>query len=267
MASGPFPAGITPTRRNNLRRRHSNSTGNRPLCHWHDGERLLHSIRSMGLDSNTGQLPTSAVQTLAAGYALLTSGNNDVLVLDGQRCVNWLQHASRPLPGQKSLSSGSAYALLLAFPNAPALPIRRLPVLLSRRISSLFQALVACSSKSQLVRWRRRRSDRHCGFNLHDRDKAEKRLCKLTISRAWEIQPLQSVRPLGNILISAGRSGELLRSLQYRAGYGCPNLQLTQAWKSPVAGPRNLLLRAMHLSVLFKRWPSICHSRSHHCGH
>ena len=36
-----------------------------------------------GLDGNLGNLPTSAVQTLAAGYALLTSGNNDVLVLIG----------------------------------------------------------------------------------------------------------------------------------------------------------------------------------------
>ena len=36
-----------------------------------------------GLDGNAGNLPTNAVQTLAAGYALLTSGNNDVLVLIG----------------------------------------------------------------------------------------------------------------------------------------------------------------------------------------
>ena len=36
-----------------------------------------------GLDGNAGNLPSSAVQTLAAGYALLTSGNNDVLVLIG----------------------------------------------------------------------------------------------------------------------------------------------------------------------------------------
>ena len=36
-----------------------------------------------GLDGNNGQLPSTAVQSLAAGYALLTSGNNDVLVLIG----------------------------------------------------------------------------------------------------------------------------------------------------------------------------------------
>ena len=36
-----------------------------------------------GLDVNPGTSPKSAVQTLAAGYALLTSGNNDVLVLIG----------------------------------------------------------------------------------------------------------------------------------------------------------------------------------------
>jgi hypothetical protein len=36
-----------------------------------------------GLDGNPGNLPSNAVQTLAAGYALLTSGNNDVLVLIG----------------------------------------------------------------------------------------------------------------------------------------------------------------------------------------
>ena len=36
-----------------------------------------------GLDGNNGQLPTSAVQTLSAGYALLTSGNNDVLYVIG----------------------------------------------------------------------------------------------------------------------------------------------------------------------------------------
>ena len=36
-----------------------------------------------GLDGNDGTLPTNAVQSLAAGYALLVSGNNDVLVLIG----------------------------------------------------------------------------------------------------------------------------------------------------------------------------------------
>ena len=36
-----------------------------------------------GLDGNPGNVPSAAVQTLAAGYALLTSGNNDVLVLIG----------------------------------------------------------------------------------------------------------------------------------------------------------------------------------------
>ena len=36
-----------------------------------------------GQDGNLGNVPSSAVQTLAAGYALLTSGNNDVLVLVG----------------------------------------------------------------------------------------------------------------------------------------------------------------------------------------
>jgi len=36
-----------------------------------------------GLDTNDGTSPSTAVQTLAAGYALLTSGHNDVLVLIG----------------------------------------------------------------------------------------------------------------------------------------------------------------------------------------
>jgi hypothetical protein len=36
-----------------------------------------------GLDVNSGLSPKSAVQTLAAGYNLMTSGNNDVLVLEG----------------------------------------------------------------------------------------------------------------------------------------------------------------------------------------
>ena len=36
-----------------------------------------------GQDGNNGSLPTNAVQSLAAGYALLNSGNNDVLVVIG----------------------------------------------------------------------------------------------------------------------------------------------------------------------------------------
>lgn len=36
-----------------------------------------------GLDTNDGSSPAKAVQTLAQGYALLVSGNNDVLVLIG----------------------------------------------------------------------------------------------------------------------------------------------------------------------------------------
>lgn len=36
-----------------------------------------------GLDTNTGLSPSAAVKTLSAGYGLLTSGNNDVLVIVG----------------------------------------------------------------------------------------------------------------------------------------------------------------------------------------
>ncbi len=82
MASGPFPAGLpqlgavtyagATAIQQAIARSATGMTGN-----------VYYLDPVNGLDGNTGQLPTSAVQTLAAGYALLTSGNNDVLVLMG----------------------------------------------------------------------------------------------------------------------------------------------------------------------------------------
>ena len=82
MASGPFPAGLpqlgaisyqgATALQNAIARSATGMTGN-----------VYYVDPVNGLDGNNGQLPTSAVQTLAAGYALMTSGNNDVLVLMG----------------------------------------------------------------------------------------------------------------------------------------------------------------------------------------
>ena len=82
MASGPFPAGLpqlgavsyagATAIQQAISRSATGMTGN-----------VYYLDPVNGLDGNTGLLPTSAVQTLAAGYALLTSGNNDVLVLIG----------------------------------------------------------------------------------------------------------------------------------------------------------------------------------------
>ncbi len=82
MASGPFPAGLpqlgvvtyagATAIQQAIARSATGMTGN-----------VFYVDPVNGLDGNTGQLPTSAVQTIAAGYALMTSGNNDVLVLIG----------------------------------------------------------------------------------------------------------------------------------------------------------------------------------------
>jgi hypothetical protein len=53
-----------------------------------------------GNDLNNGLTPASAVQTPAAGYALLTSGNNDILVLVGNGATT----------GSARLSSGFTWA-------------------------------------------------------------------------------------------------------------------------------------------------------------
>jgi hypothetical protein len=53
-----------------------------------------------GLDVNGGSSPSSAVKTLAAGYALLTEGHNDVLVLIGNGLAS----------GSSFISSGFSWA-------------------------------------------------------------------------------------------------------------------------------------------------------------
>ena len=67
-----------------------------------------------GLDTNVGTSPSTAVQTLAAGYALLTSGNNDVLVLIG----NGASTGSARLSAAFTWAKNAAHLVGICAPSA-----------------------------------------------------------------------------------------------------------------------------------------------------